>query len=90
MELLLDPWPWYIGGPMIALVLFLLLIGGKTFGMSSNLRTLCTLCGANKSAAFFDFDWKKQQWNLMVSAGAILGGAIAAHFLSSDLSLIHI
>ncbi len=52
MDFLLNPWPWYIGGPMIALVLFLLLIGGKTFGMSSNLRTLCTLCGADKSAEF--------------------------------------
>ena len=87
MELLLDPWPWYIGGPMIALVLFLLLIGGKTFGMSSNLRTLCTLCGANKSAAFFDFDWKKQQWNLWVALGTIIGGYLAAHFLAQDTAV---
>ncbi|MDG1762015.1 MAG: YeeE/YedE thiosulfate transporter family protein [Flavobacteriaceae bacterium] len=87
MELILNPWPWYIGGPMIALILFLLLYFGKNFGMSSNLRTLCTICGAGKSTEFFNFDWKKQQWNLMVSVGAILGGAIASQFLTIDSSV---
>lgn len=36
MTLISDPWPWYISGPMIALILFLLLMVGKNFGMSSN------------------------------------------------------
>lgn len=84
MEWIYNPWPWYIGGPMIALVLFLLLFFGKSFGMSSNLRTLCTICGAGKTNAFFNFDWKKQQWNLLVSLGAIIGGALATQYMSSD------
>lgn len=84
MEWIFNPWPWYIGGPMIALIMFLLLYFGKNFGMSSNLRTFCTICGAGKSNEFFNFDWKTQQWNLMVSAGAIIGGALAVHFLSTD------
>jgi uncharacterized membrane protein YedE/YeeE len=87
MEWIFNPWPWYMGGPMIALVMFLLLYFGKNFGMSSNLRTFCTICGAGKSNEFFNFDWKTQQWNLMVSAGAIIGGALAAHFLSTDSSV---
>lgn len=87
MEWIFNPWPWYIGGPMIALIMFLLLYFGKNFGMSSNLRTFCTICGAGKSNEFFNFDWKTQQWNLMVSAGAIIGGALAAHFLSTDYSV---
>jgi uncharacterized membrane protein YedE/YeeE len=87
MEWIFNPWPWYIGGPMIALVMFLLLYFGKNFGMSSNLRTFCTICGAGKSNEFFNFDWKTQQWNLLVSAGAIIGGALAAHFLSTDSSV---
>ena len=87
MDFLLNPWPWYIGGPMIALVLFLLLIGGKTFGMSSNLRTLCTLCGADKSAEFFNFNWKEQKWNLWVAVGTILGGYLAAEFLTKDAAV---
>lgn len=87
MEWIFNPWPWYFGGPMIALIMFLLLYFGKNFGMSSNLRTFCTICGAGKSNEFFNFDWKTQQWNLMVSAGAIIGGALAAHFLSTDSSV---
>ena len=55
--------------------------------MSSNLRTFCTICGAGKSNEFFNFDWKTQQWNLLVSAGAIIGGALATHFLSTDSSV---
>jgi len=84
MDLLLNPWPWYISGPLLALVMVLLVYFGKTFGMSSNLRTMCTILGAGKFSDFFKFDWKTQSWNLMVVIGAILGGYIAAYFLSND------
>ena len=90
MDFIFETWPWFVGGPLIALSLVLYFYFGKNFGMSSNLRTLCTICGAGKSSEFFNFDWKKQQWNLMVSLGAILGGGIASQWLSLDSSvLIH-
>ncbi|MEO9894546.1 YeeE/YedE thiosulfate transporter family protein [Aurantibacter sp.] len=82
MEFLLKPWPWYVSGPLISLVMLLLIYFGKTFGMSSNLRTLCTIGGAGKYADFFRFDWKVQKWNLTVVLGAIIGGYIAVTFLS--------
>ena len=66
MEILKHPWPWYISGPCIALVMFLLLYFGRTFGMSSNLRTFCAIGGAGKRVEFFKFDWKSQKWNLIV------------------------
>jgi len=88
MNLIYEPWPWYIAGPMIALILFLLLMVGKNFGMSSNLRTLCTLCGAGKTTDFFKFDWKSQKWNLIVVLGAIIGGYIGAHFLSNTTAVV--
>lgn len=50
--------------------------------MSSNLRTFCAIGGAGKKVKFFDFDWKAQQWNLIVVLGAIIGGFIAHQFLS--------
>lgn len=87
MESILQPWPWYVSGPLIALVMFLLLFTGKTFGMSSNLRTMCSIGGAGKIADFFKFDWKGQVWNLMVVAGAILGGFFASHYLSADTTV---
>ena len=81
MNWILEPWPWYVSGAMIALVMLLLLLMEKNFGMSSNLRTLCTLCGADKKLAFFRFDWKEQRWNLAVVLGAVLGGYVASHFM---------
>lgn len=83
MELIKEPWPWYISGPCIAVIMFLLLYFGRTFGMSSNLRTMCAIGGAGKYSEFFKFDWKSQRWNLIVMIGAIFGGCIA-HFLLSN------
>ncbi|RZN82009.1 MAG: YeeE/YedE family protein [Winogradskyella sp.] len=87
MEYILQPWPWYISGPCIAIVMFILLYFGRTFGMSSNLRTLCAIGGAGKKVAFFKFDWKAQRWNLVVVLGAIVGGFIAHHFLSNPTNI---
>lgn len=82
MDYILQPWPWYVSGPLIAIVMFLLLYFGKTFGMSSNLRTFCAIGGAGKKVPFFNFNWRDQKWNLVVVAGAVIGGFIA-HFLLS-------
>ncbi|WCM42940.1 YeeE/YedE family protein [Flavobacterium sp. CBA20B-1] len=84
MEWILEPWPWYVSGPLIALTMFALLYVGKNFGMSSNLRTLCTMCGADKTCDFFCFDWKNQRWNLLVMLGAVIGGFVAANYLSEN------
>lgn len=87
MEIIFEPWPWYIAGPLIALIMFLLILTGKKFGMSSNLSTICTMCGADKNIDFFKFDWKAQRWNLIVVLGAVIGGFIGSHFLSNDTSV---
>jgi len=87
MNWIFEPWPWYVSGPMIAFIMFLLLMVGKNFGMSSNLRTLCTICGAGNSVSFFKFNWKAQRWNLIVVLGAIIGGYLGANYLSSDIAV---
>lgn len=87
MDFIFQPWPWYVAGPLIALIMFILTYFGKNFGMSSNLRTVCTIGGAGKLADFFKFDWKSQKWNLIVVLGAILGGFIASQFLSNDTTV---
>ena len=84
MESILQPWPWYVAGPLIALIMFLLIFMGKQFGMSSNLRTICSMCGADGKASFFDFNWRAQKWNLTVIVGAAIGGFIAMNFLTRD------
>ncbi|MGK0387992.1 MAG: putative membrane protein YedE/YeeE [Maribacter sp.] len=81
MDIILQPWPWYIAGPIIALVMFLLLYFGGNFGMSANLRTMCTIAGGARFSDFFKIDWKAQRWNLVFVLGAILGGFISSQFL---------
>ncbi|MFM1888295.1 MAG: YeeE/YedE family protein [Flavobacteriaceae bacterium] len=87
MEFILQPWPWYVSGPLIAVVMLSLTYFGKFFGMSSNLRTLCALGGADKFSDFFKFDLKSQRWNLVVVAGVILGGYLGYHHLRYDTPL---
>jgi len=87
MELIFNPWPWYIAGPIISFVMLFLILFGKTFGMSSNLRTICSIAGAGKYSDFFKFDWKLQIWNLVVILGAIIGGYIAHNFMTIDHSI---
>ncbi len=83
IEFIQQPWPWYVTGPMIALVMMTLLWLGGSFGVSSTMRTICSSVGAGKFVSFFDFDWKAQRWNLMFALGAIIGGFIASNWLMS-------
>jgi hypothetical protein len=89
MNYLAATWPWYVSGFIIGMIMLCLNYFGKVFGMSSNLRTLCTIAGADKHADFFKFEWKAQIWNLMVVLGAMIGGFVAVHFLNdpSNVSL---
>ena len=87
IEFISQPWPWYVAGPLISFVMFLMLYFGKRFGLSSNLRTMCSILGAGKHCDFFDFDWKAQMWNLVFAAGLVLGGVIASQFLVDDSAI---
>jgi len=84
MDYIYEPWPWYVSGPLIALVMFVLLFLGKKFGMSSNLATVCSIGGAGKATDFFRFDWKQQRWNLTVVLGAVIGGFLASQYMSNN------
>jgi len=84
MDFIFEPWPWYVGGPLITLVMFLLYYYGKKFGISSNLETICALGGAGKLHEFFDFNWKKSSWNLIFVFGTIIGGFIAFQYLTPN------
>ncbi|MCO5247326.1 MAG: YeeE/YedE family protein [Chitinophagales bacterium] len=89
MESIYQTWPWYVSGPLISLVMFLLLFMGKQFGVSSNLKTMCAIGGAGKFADYFKIDWKAERWNLLFVFGGMIGGFIATHFLSADKVVIN-
>ncbi|RYY71809.1 MAG: YeeE/YedE family protein [Chitinophagaceae bacterium] len=82
-EFLKHPWPWYVAGPLIGLIVPALLIAGnKSFGISSSLRHICAAC-IPANIPFFNYQWKKEIWNLVFVAGVFLGGIIAAIYLSN-------
>lgn len=78
------PWPWWIAGPLIGLIVPLLLIlGNKPFGISSSLRHICAACfPANIS--FFKYNWKKESWNLFFVAGIVVGAMITSLWLNNS------
>ena len=78
-----QPWPWYVSGPLIGLMVPLLLLSGnKTFGVSASLRHVCAICVPAK-IPFFRYNWKKEAWNLFFVSGILAGGFIASIFLSN-------
>ncbi len=83
IEIIKQPWPWYVAGPLIGLTVpTLLLIGNKSFGISSSLRHICAAC-IPANIPFFKYDWKKEVWNLFFVTGIFFGGMIAAYLLAN-------
>jgi uncharacterized membrane protein YedE/YeeE len=83
LEFLKQPWTWYVAGPLVGLTVpLLLIIGNKSFGISSSLRHICASC-MPANIPFFKYDWKKEVWNLFFVFGIFLGGAIAINLLSN-------
>jgi hypothetical protein len=78
-EFLTQPWPWYVSGPLIGLMVpLLLLAGNKPFGVSSSLQHICAMCVPVR-IKFFNYDWKKESWSLLYVAGILLGGFLAGY-----------
>jgi uncharacterized protein len=84
IELIQQPWHWFVSGALIAFIMFAMIFFGKVFGFSSNFRTICAACGAGKKINYFNYDWKSQMWNLAFLVGSVIGGYIAHQFLSND------
>lgn len=85
IELLSQPWPWWVAGPLVGLVVpALLLFGGKLFGVSSSLRHVCAAALPGRKIEYFRYDWRsKGAWNLAFVAGLALGGLLAGTVLAN-------
>ncbi|WP_439130767.1 YeeE/YedE family protein [Polaribacter sp.] len=87
MEFIVQPWAWYVGGPLIALSLLLYFYFGKNFGASTNFETLCTMAGAGKVSDYFKKDWKERDFAILFVVGLIIGGFISAKFLIPEQTI---
>ncbi|WP_372474887.1 YeeE/YedE family protein [Capnocytophaga sp. ARDL2] len=88
IEIIKQPWPWYIAGPLIGLTVpTLLILGNKSFGISSSLRHICAMCMPAK-IPFFNYNWRKELWNILFVVGVFIGGIIASQFLSNPDEII--
>lgn len=75
-DLLTRPWPWYVSGPLIGLMVPALLVMGKTFGISSTLRDIGAACLPTRTNSS-DYHWKNEIWNLVFAGGIIIGAFVA-------------
>lgn len=83
MESIQQPWPWYVAGAIIGLTVpALLILGNKQFGISANLRHACAACFP-AGIKFFQYNWKKESWNLFFVGGILVGGFIATYLLAN-------
>ena len=88
LEILQKPWPWYIAGPLIGLTVpALLIMGNKSFGISSSLRHICAAC-LPANIPFFKYDWKKEIWNLFFVTGILIGGITASTLLGNPEHIV--
>ncbi|WP_143962489.1 YeeE/YedE family protein [Litoribacter populi] len=88
IECIRQPWPWYIAGPLIGLTVpALLLLGNKSFGISSSLRHACAACFP-ANIPFFKYNWQKEMWNLVFVLGVLIGGFIATVFISNPDTVV--
>ncbi len=84
LEFIRQPWPWYVSGPLIGLMVpALLLLGNKSFGVSSSLRHICAAC-IPAGIPFFKYNWRKEMWNLFFVGGILAGAFIAWQWLTNN------
>lgn len=82
-ELLKQPWPWYVSGPIIGIsVPLLLILGNKMLGISSSLRHACAAT-VPFNIQFLKYNWKAEMWNIFFVLGILLGGFLGGVLLSN-------
>lgn len=88
LEWIKQPWPWYVAGPLVGLTVpALLLLGNKSFGISSSLRHVCAAC-MPANIPFFQYNWRKEIWNLVFVLGIFIGGIISVNWLSNPSPIV--
>lgn len=89
MDLLTSPWPWYIAGPAIGLVVpIVYLYAGRKWGVSSTFRDICAATLPGRSE-YFNYSWREHGgWRLTMAVGLVIGGFIGtATAATTDIAI---
>ena len=85
LELIMQPWPWYVTGPLIGLMVpALLLFAGKTWGISGSFRDIGAICSPNTKVKYLQYDWRKNIWKIVLAIGVVIGGFVGNFLLSTE------
>ena len=86
MNVFTQPWPWFVAGPLIGLMVpALLLLFGKPFGVSSSFRHICSIASPKTPIQYLkENNWKAESWNLFFVGGIVLGAIVASQWLMSE------
>lgn len=85
MEKILEPWPWYVVGPLVGLMVpSLLIFAGKTWGISGSFRDINAICSPRTKLPYLKYDWRKNTWKIVLVVGVVIGGFIGNYPLSSE------
>lgn len=84
MNILFEPWPWYVSGFLLGIIVPVMLWLGSSFGVSGNLDSICGFLGARKFSDHFDFNLKDRIPSLVFVLGSMVGGFLAYHWLTPE------
>jgi uncharacterized membrane protein YedE/YeeE len=90
-DVLLHPWPWWVAGPLIGVVVpFVYWYGGMKWGVSSSLQHLCAAT-IPAGIGYLRYDWRRiGSWQLAMVTGIVVGGFVAAKVLAPAELLVGI
>lgn len=81
IEVLSQPWPWWVAGPLIGLMVPTMILLKRRFGISKSMRHMCA-AAVPESATALAYDWRRVGgWNLVFAAGVFVGGMLTALLL---------
>lgn len=88
MEWIMQPWPWWLTGILVGLVVPLLyILAGKDFGVSTSLQQIGAMCSPqNKLEYLQTYDCQEGLWTLVFVIGIALGGFVGGRLLSTEPS----
>jgi uncharacterized membrane protein YedE/YeeE len=80
-----QPWPWWVSGILIGLMVpGLYILSGKGFGISTSLQHIGALCMPKSKVPYLqNHNWRTGAWNLVLVIGIVLGGYIAGNYLTA-------